>query len=206
MQQLSSRPWYSGEGTMAHDDHPKTSVQISASRAPQDETYTYMSIWRLPQDEFTRLFGENPKTSTCLLGCTCRNFIYKFCSKLRLGSNNESSFSWRAYIPLCPFSSIFILLYICRDITTRQGNSRISTRSLVRHNEFILMVQRVSSLSTAGCTWRWLLTWAMVRPLTSMSCSTNFGVAPARCATLRSVSPAAMIGKSCRNTSSTSHE
>ncbi len=28
-------------------------------------------------------------------------------------------------------------------------------------------------------TWRWLLTWAMVRPFTSMSCSTNFGVAPA---------------------------
>jgi hypothetical protein len=42
--------------------------------------------------------------------------------------------------------------------------------------------------------------------LTSMSCSTNFGVAPARCATLWSVSPAAMIGKSSRNTSSTSHE
>lgn len=78
---------------MDHDDDPKTSVQISASRAPQDETYTYMSVWRLPQDEFTRLFGENPKTSTCLLGCTCMNFIYKLWRKLRLGSNNESSFS-----------------------------------------------------------------------------------------------------------------
>jgi hypothetical protein len=53
---------------MDHDDHPKTSVQISASRAPQDETYTYISVWRLPQDEFTRLFGENPKRVHVCLG------------------------------------------------------------------------------------------------------------------------------------------
>ena len=75
-----------------------------------------------------------------------------------------------------PESSIFLLLYIWKSSKENIEHGEINQQEINLTKLGIRRVKRCAYICIY--TWRWLLTWPMLSPFTSINWRTSFGVAP----------------------------